>query len=123
MNFFTKFEPFTRTGKNWNRLVDILAIYGFAVLAVAAAMGLRLALTARFGSGLPPYITFYPAVMAVAVLTGFGPSVLATSVSCGIAVYWILPPLGQFAVASPIDRVALIIFIGMGLFVSVTAEL
>ena len=39
------------------------------------------------------------------------------------AAYWILPPVGQFAIASPVDRLGLVIFAGMGLFMSVVAEL
>ena len=97
--------------------------YGLAVAAVAAAMGLRLALTAWVGPGLPPYITFYPAVMVVALLGGFGPGLLATALAGFVAAYWVLPPVGQFAIASPVDRLGLVIFIGMGLFMSVVAEL
>ena len=97
--------------------------YGLAVVAVAAAMGLRLALTAWVGPGLPTYITFYPAVMVVALLAGFGPGLVATALAGLVAAYWILPPVGQFAIASPVDRLGLVIFTGMGLFMSVVAEL
>ena len=55
--------------------------YGLAVVAVAVAFGLRLALTAWVGPGLPAYITFYPAVMVVALLAGFGPGLLATALA------------------------------------------
>ncbi len=34
--------------------------YGGALLAIVAAMGLRLVLDEWFGPGLPPFITFYP---------------------------------------------------------------
>ena len=100
----------------------ILAPYGFAVVAMAAAMGLRIALTAMFGPGLPAFITFYPIVMTVALLAGFGPGLMATAVSAGIVMYYILTPAGQFTIASPIDRVGLVIYIGMGLFMSIVAE-
>ena len=97
--------------------------YVAAVVAVAAGEGLRRALEARFGPGLPPYITFYPAVMVVALLAGFGPGLLAT-VLTGLTVdYWILPPVGQLAIASPVDRLGMVVFGGMGLFMSVVAEL
>ena len=92
-------------------------------MAVAVALGLRLALTAWFGPGLPTYITFYPAVMVVALLAGFGPGLLATALAGLRRAYWILPPVGQFAIASPVDRLGLVIFTGMGLFMSVVAEL
>ena len=34
-----------------------------------------------------------------------------------------MPPAGQFAIASPVERLGLVIFAGMGLFMSVVAEL
>ena len=86
-------------------------------------MGIREALTAWFGPGLPPYITFYPTVMAVALLAGFGPGLVATAFASLVTAYWILPPVGQFAIASPVDRLGLVIFAGMGLFMSGVAEL
>jgi PAS domain S-box-containing protein len=105
------------------RLTHRVARYGFALVAVAAAVGLRIALEAWLGPGLPAYITFYPMVMAAAILAGFGPGVVVTAVTGGIAVYWIIPPIGYFAISSPIDQVALVIFLAMGLFMSVIAEL
>ena len=92
-----------------------------AIMAVAAAMALRLALEARFGPGLPTYVTFYPAIMVVALLAGFGPGLLATALTVLVTAYWILPPEG-FAVASPVDRVGLVLFAGMGVFMSFVAE-
>ncbi len=97
--------------------------YGLAVVAVAAAFGLWLAATTGFGPGLPPFITFYPAVMAVALLAGVGPGLLATALSGLTAAYCVLPPAGQFAIASPVDRLGLVVFISMGLFMIVVAEL
>jgi PAS domain S-box-containing protein len=97
--------------------------YGLAVGAVAAAMGLRAAVTAWGGPGLPPYITLYPVVMVVALLGGFGPGLVATALAGIAAGYWILPPAGQFIIASPMDRLGLVLFIGMGLFMSAVAEL
>ena len=96
--------------------------YGLAVVAVAAGFGLRLALEARFGPGLPPYITFYPAVMVVALLAGFGPCLVAMALIGPGRGYWVMPPVGQFAIASPVDRLGLVIFAGMGLLMSVVAE-
>jgi PAS domain S-box-containing protein len=96
--------------------------YGLAVGAPAAGMGLRLALTAWIGHGLATYITFYPAVMVVALLAGFGPGLLTTALVDLLVCYWILPPVGQFAVASPVDRLGLVIFAGMGLLMSVVAR-
>ena len=100
-----------------------VARYGLAVGAVATAFGLWQALTAWFGPGLPPFITFYPAVMVVALLAGFGPGLLATTVTDGIVAYWIMPPVGHFSIDAPVDRLALVMFGGIGVLMSVVAEL
>ena len=97
--------------------------YGLAVAAVAAAMGLRTVMETSFGPGLPPYITFYPIVMVVALLGGLGPGLVATALAGFAAAYWLLPPVGHLVITAPVDRLALVIFIPMGLFVSVLAEL
>ncbi len=96
--------------------------YGLAVVAVAAGFGLRLAFEAWVGPGLPTYVTFYPAVMVAALLAGFGPGLVATALTALTVAYWILPPEG-FAIASPVERLGLVLFTGMGLFMSVVAEL
>jgi PAS domain S-box-containing protein len=97
--------------------------YGLAVSAVAAAFALNRLANGWAGPGLPPYITFYPAVMLAALLGGLGPGLAATALSACGAVYWILPPVEEFAVASPIDRLALVIFSIMGVAISAVCEL
>jgi len=97
--------------------------YGLAFVAVAAGFGLRVALTLWVGPGLPTYITFYPAVMVAALLAGFGPGLLATALTGLSVAYWVLPPVGQWAITSSVDRVGLVLFAIMGLFMSAVAEL
>ena len=91
---------------------------------MAAGIGLRLALTAWVGPGLPTYITFYPAVMAVALLAGFGPGLLATAIDGLGGVHTGFCRRSDSSPShSPVDRLGLAIFTGMGLFMSVVAEL
>ena len=97
--------------------------YLLAAALVAGSFGARSALTSWFVAGLPPYILAYPAVVAAALLGGLGPGVLATVLSGLLVEYWLLPPIGQFAVASPADRLGLVVFFGMGLFLSLGADL
>ncbi len=97
--------------------------YAVAVGAVGLAAAVRGGLTAWVGEGLPTYITFYPAVMLVALLTGFGPGLLATVTAALAADYWLLPPPGLFGIASASDAVGLALFTSMGVFMSVVAEL
>jgi len=97
--------------------------YVLALALVAAMVWVHLALTRAFGPGLPPYILVYPAVIAAAGLGGFGPGVLAT-VLAGLAVqHWLLPAGGHLVSASPMDRLGLVIFVGMGLVLSLGADL
>jgi PAS domain S-box-containing protein len=100
-----------------------LARYAAALGAVGAGLLLRLGLTALVGEGLATYITFYPAVMVVALLAGFGPGLLATLTTALVVDYTLLPPTGQFGVANAVDVVGLALFSGMGVFMSVVAEL
>lgn len=60
--------------------------------------------------------------MAVTLLGGFGPGVLATAVAALIADYCFLPPVGSFAIVSPCQAVALALFVGMGIAISLVAE-
>jgi PAS domain S-box-containing protein len=96
---------------------------GIAMGVVAAAFLLRRLVTGLVGPDLPHYLTFYPAVMLVAILAGFGAGLLATGMAALLATYWILPPYGQFAITRLSDAVGLAFFSGMGVLVSLVAEL
>jgi len=61
--------------------------------------------------------------MAVAVIAGFGPGLLTTVLAGLASAYWILPPAGTFAIAAPVDRLALVLFVAIGLFMCLIAEL
>ena len=97
--------------------------YALAIVAVAAGYALRVGLEAWVGPGLPTFVTFYPAVMVAALLGGIGPGLLATVVTALITDIWIMPPIGQLAIASPVDRLAMALFCAMGLFMTAVARL
>ena len=97
--------------------------YGSAVAGVAVALGLHLVVTARIGPSLPPYLLFATTAMIVVPFAGFGPGVLYVLSTDLVVAYWILPPVGQFHIASPADRLGLIIHTGAGLFFCVVVEL
>jgi len=99
-----------------------LARYVFALMAVAAAFLVREGLGRLAGGSLPPYITFYPAVLLSALIGGVGPGLFATLVSALVVDYCILPPQGSFTVTSLSDAVSLAFFTGTGVFMSVVAE-
>jgi len=97
--------------------------YGAAVLAVGLGFAAWWGIRTWIGPGLPTFITFYPAVMLVALLGGLGPGLFATALTELAVAYWIILPAGQFSLGSPIETVALALFAGMGIFISAVAEL
>ena len=97
--------------------------YVLSILAVIIAFWLYLAFTALFGPGLPTYILFYPAIIIVAMLAGLGPGLLATIISVMLAGIWILPPVGQFSIKSPIDEIGVVLFTSIGIMISGVSEL
>jgi len=97
--------------------------YVGAILVVILAFWLYLVITALFGPGLPTYILFYPAIIIVALLAGLGPGLLATIISVMLAVIWILPPVGQFSIKSPIDELGVVLFTSFGILISAVSEL
>ena len=111
-------ETSTSLGKEWAR---IALRYGAAVMIVAVAAALRFLLERSFGP-MSPFITFFPAVLLVASIGGGGPGILATLLSALAADYWFIPPVGSFHVDAPNDVVALGMFTGTCLFLSVLAE-
>jgi PAS domain S-box-containing protein len=98
------------------------ALVNYLIAIAAPVVGLvwRLAMVRHFGD-LPTYITFYPAVMLVAIVAGLGPGLVATAVSALLTDYWVLPPRG-FGIANAADVVALVLFTLLGIFISVVAE-
>jgi len=95
--------------------------YAWAIGVVAAAFLLRLMLTRLIHQELPPYFTFYPAVMIVAVLAGFWPGVLAVVLSALLVDYAMPRPVGYFAIPG-VDRVAHTVFEGIGFLLCVVGE-
>jgi PAS domain S-box-containing protein len=93
-----------------------------AAIAVVLALLLRVALE-RQSITLPTYVTFYPVVFLAAILGDIWTGLLATALSALLADYFLLPPVGQFAVHSTSDIVGLAIFSISGVSVSVVVEL
>lgn len=97
--------------------------YSISILVVLIAFWSYWLMTAWFGPGLPTYILFYPAVIIVALLAGFGPGILATLLAVIIAGVWILLPIGQFTIEEPINMVGAVLFGIMGILISSAVEL
>jgi PAS domain S-box-containing protein len=95
--------------------------YATALVTVVVAYIVRYTLVQRLGFSMPPFITFYPAVMLVAVLGGLGPGLLSTALCALVSEFLIFPlPHSLKIVAS--DRLALGLFTTMGVLISVLAD-
>jgi PAS domain S-box-containing protein len=93
-----------------------------ALIAVLLSFLIRWALVRHYGE-LPPFSTFYLAVLLVAIVGDIWAGLLATALSAFLATYWFFSPIGHFALNRPSDAIALAIFCGTGICVSVVAEL
>jgi diguanylate cyclase (GGDEF)-like protein/PAS domain S-box-containing protein len=93
-----------------------------AAAITMAAFLLRQGLQQRFGIILPPYITFYPTVMAIALFFGLWPGILATLSATLITDYWILQPVHSLSIASTSDSVALAMFFFICVAICVVCE-
>jgi len=87
------------------------------------AFWMYLAITSLFGHGLPTYVLFYPAIIILALLAGFGPGVLATIISVMLAGIWLIQPIGQFSISLPVDEIEAAIFTFFGVPISDLSEL
>ncbi|MBS2026330.1 MAG: PAS domain S-box protein [Deltaproteobacteria bacterium] len=69
------------------------ARYGLAVATVAAAFGLRIVFEPITGTGAP-YVLFFGALLAVSILAGSGPGILATALSMVLGAIWFVTRAG-----------------------------
>ncbi|MGO9380085.1 MAG: PAS domain S-box protein [Dissulfurispiraceae bacterium] len=97
--------------------ISLLAPYASAIALVGAAFLIRQALLKLSGSDLPPWITFYPTVMLVALIVGFRPGLLATVTSVLAAYY-----SRGFVFQGFPNVISTTLFVGMGIFMSAIAE-
>ncbi|MDR3578495.1 MAG: PAS domain-containing protein [Oryzomonas sp.] len=95
--------------------------YTVTVALVAAAVSTRRWLVNSFGP-MPIFITFYPAVLMAASISGGGPGILASVLSSLAASYWFIAPYHSFAVNAPNDAVALGLFFCVSLTLSILME-
>ena len=92
------------------------------MLAVAAAALLRFGLGFALGP-TKPFTLFYPAIMLIALLGGFGPGVFATLLSTVLAAYFFQESPNSFGVKNPHDVVGLLVFGLAGVAMSGVGEL
>ncbi len=91
--------------------------YGFALVVIILAALVRYGLDVEFGF-IQPFILFYPLIMLIALLGGFGVAVFATFFSAGLAGYFFMEPLNSFTISNRRDIVGLALFVAMGVTIS-----
>src|SRR3989440_5336554 len=102
-------------------LWSIARRYGLAALLTALAITASIVLAPHWN---PRHLLlpFSPAVMLSAWLGGFGPGLLATLVSALAMDFFWLPPTFAFGMREPGDFLGFLLFLGVGLLVSVLSE-
>jgi formate hydrogenlyase transcriptional activator len=119
MSFADRLSPVVTSAK-W--LCSHPQVYVLSVAAVAFAALIRYALDATLGF-TQPFALFYPVIVLLALLGGFGPGVFATLLSAACASYFFMEPLNSFAIRNPRDMVGVGLFALMGVVISVTGDL
>ena len=104
------------------RFVRRLSGYLVAVTAFVISCFIRWSIARLYGE-FPPFITFYPVVLLVAIVCDIWIVLLATAFSALVAIYWTIPPQNQFEISRPSDVIGLALFCTTGIFVSIVAEL
>jgi signal transduction histidine kinase/CheY-like chemotaxis protein len=93
-----------RSGNSW------IVRYGFAVLVVALATGVRIALRPIIPTGFP-FLTFFLAVMLAAWRGGLGPGLLASVLSTFTADLLLIEPIYEFHLTAGHYWVSLCVFV------------
>ena len=97
---------------------DVVWPYGIAILAIALALGLKLALESEL-HGEASYLFFMPAILIASALGGWGPGLLATALGLILGLYFI-GDIRQIATSEIINAVT---FVLVGVSVSWRGEL
>jgi PAS domain S-box-containing protein len=93
-----------------------------------ACVAVVLAALIRYGLGIeigftPPFLVFFPGIILMALLGGFGPGIFATTLSAAVVEYLLLQPAGSLAVEKSSDIAALILFELVGIGISWAGDL
>jgi PAS domain S-box-containing protein len=98
-----------------------IVCYGFALLAVVVATGLRLLLNPLLEDNVP-YITYFFAITLAGWMGGGRPAAFAVMTSAVAAWYFFVPTPWSVMIASTQHRIGLIVFIVLGGMIALTCE-
>src|ERR1035437_6502533 len=110
------------SGKPDHLIKGIAARYLAAMVIVGLAYLLRETLVRRHG-GYPPFITFYPAVLLVAVMGDMWTVILTIVLSGLVVAFWVFPESGYFSIRNPVETTSFAIFCFSGIMISLIAEI
>jgi formate hydrogenlyase transcriptional activator len=96
--------------------------YGFALIAVVVATGLRYPLSHILGGNVP-FLLFYPTIWLVAWLAGLGPGVVAVFLSAVAAKYLLFGPENSSALGLPLNTNGLLLFCIAGVAISAVTDM
>jgi PAS domain S-box-containing protein len=91
--------------------------YGFALVAVCAAVAAQRGLEVEIGFA-HSFLLFYPTVLIVSLLAGFWPGVTATLLSALASLYFYRVALNSQIVSDETERVGLTLFVLVGIAIS-----
>jgi len=111
-----------RRGHAFVTLTNLVTGYLVAIACVIAATVVRIALNPLWDVHLP-FFTFFPAVVAAAWYGGFMPGIVASLLSAAAVDFFWLHPINQFGVSAPAEILALVLFVFVGVGVSLLSEL
>lgn len=95
--------------------------HAVAIALIACAAALRIWPLQALGSS-PAWLTFYPAVMVVALYGGLSAGLLATTLAC-FTVTFLWPLLvAQPFISRPADWLGMVVFVLTGMMISAVAE-
>lgn len=91
-----------------------LSRYGFAIMATAMAIALRMALSPVIGNERIPFITMFAAVLLVGWYSGLGPALFSLVLGGFAATFFFMAPAAQFAISSWQDAASLAVYLIAG---------
>jgi PAS domain S-box/diguanylate cyclase (GGDEF) domain len=102
--------------------VRFLLRYSLTIVLVLEAFLLRQSLEMQFGISLPPYITFYPAVILISLFFGIVPGLLGVALSSLIVSYAVFIPTGSLKISGFGDIIGLVMFIVISVAICIMSE-
>jgi two-component sensor histidine kinase len=88
--------------------------YAFAFLCTAIATALGVVID-PYIVGVP-FVTFSPAIIITALISGFGAGIFCIVLSTASAMFFLLPPRGSFYIESSADVVEIFVFVSEAFF-------